>query len=823
MAIRWMGYVEEVLADGLYGWRMLLKNPVVSLIAVGSLAMGMGANTAIFSIIDAILLKSLPVERPQELFSLGRVLPQGEGESFSYPMFERMQSSGVLGPMFAFGSHRLRTSGSGNEITAELVSDDYFNVLRIQPLIGRLPARSRFRETGASPSMEAAISQTLWESQFGGESSAIGRSLTLNGKPFTIVGVVARPFTGVSLDFSTDVWLPISMQPVLDGQSLMADANMNWVRVVTRMPSAALDPTVANRANKIFQRALQENGPAGEPQRLVLVPAGRPVTSFRKVATLPLIILMGIALLVLAIACVNIANLVLARSASRDREFTIRASIGAGRERLIRQLLTENLLVAVLGGVLGIAIAFAANGLLTYLIFNGRLVAGPPPSALTFHPDPRVLVFTAGMVIVVGIFFGLIPALRCSSVELVSALKQSSGESHRGMGPGRVRLLLPGQIAFSLLLLIIAGLFVRSFQKIASVRLGFDPQGVVQVSYDLTQAAYSNGQLRQRWTDMYQELKSLPGVSSGAMAVPGVFNGSGFQTSISAVAGATRTNPEPISVTAVTPGFFATLHTPLLRGRDVSDHDTEKSAPVALLNETAARALFGTTDVVGRYIRLYGDPGGVEVAGVVGDAKLKNPLEPPTRIVYTPLTQAKGPVLRYRMFQLRTAGNAPALLGYVRAYLRRSDRHEPVEARLLEDLVEQSLSMQHLAAWLSGLFGLLGLALACIGVYGIVSYSVSQRTREIGIRIALGAEVTNLRWMIWKEAMHPVAIGVFAGLGAALVATRLVGSLLFGLVSTDPLTLLAAALFLSGAAGLAAFLPAWRAARIEPLTALRYE
>ena len=811
--------IDQFLQDVRYAWRSLLRSPGFVAVTVVSLALGIGANTAIFSIVDHVLFRKLPLPEPDRLYSLQRVTPDGASGSFPYPAFERFRerSSGIPGLVgFAHRQARLDVGGQTVDAVVQLASDEYFAVLEVKPALGRTFA---IGTTASEP--EAVLSDRASRRWFGGAPVAAGQHLTLNGTTFTVVGVMPRGFTGVSLDYDVDVWLPITAQPRVEADALLASTGINWVELLMRLQPGVSEQEAAAAAKVVYARYLHTVEESGSSrQTLQLVSAARPVSGARDAASQPLLILMALVALVLLIACANIANLLVARAAARAREFTVRAALGAGRARLTRQLLTESLLLSLLGGTAGLLVAYFATAVLVEQLSRGAFLNAGVPAALAFMPDLRVLTFTLALSIGVGILFGMRPAVAATKVDLTSALRSQTGGPFAGRRTLR-RILVMSQLAVSLLLLVTAGLLIHSFQNVATADLGYDPENVVHLELRAPQQGHTEVQLRELSARVLAALEATPGVEVASLSVPGLLQRGTFQTSLQAEPGRVFR----VHGCAVTPGFFSTNRIALRNGRSFTVHDSADASKVVVLSETAARSLFPNQDPTGKHVRLYGSPAAVEVIGVASDIKLHSVLETPLVIAYIPIEQMPiaAQIARSSAFQVRVTGSAAAMLPTLRRVVGSVDQSVGVEVQLLNARVEQSALLPKIAAWVTGLFGFLGLLLMSIGVYGLLSYLVVQRTAEIGIRVALGARRGEVLWMVWRELMGPVATGVGLGLAAALASTRVLGGFLFGLTATDPWTLVAATAALVAVATLAGLVPARRAARVEPIEALRHE
>ncbi|HEY7181208.1 MAG TPA: ABC transporter permease [Blastocatellia bacterium] len=821
---------DEMFQDLRYGARMLLKSKGFTAVAVLSLALGIGANTAIFSVIDAAMLRTLPVERPGELAEFSRLNPQGGGESFTYPQFEQFRErSQVFTNVFGFAYRQPRVNIGGKEEPAlvQIVTGQYFSALGVKAGLGRTWATATDHASGVASTEEqiAVISDGFWRRKFAGDAAAIGKSVTINGNAFTVIGVATPDFFGVSLDYAVDVWLPVGAQPQIDGESELNETGRNWLKVMARLkPGVSLAAATAD-ADLIFHQYLSSvnASPEALAQRIGLTPGGRPVFGMRKAWSQPLLMLLAIVVLVLLIACANLANLLLAKASARQREITTRLALGATRLRLVRQLLTESMLLALLSGAAGIFLGKWGSDLLMALTFNG-LALGPTPKPLLFRLDLRILGFTILISMLAGILFGLAPALKATRPDLIAGLNENtshlSGNRHRRR---LNRFLVAGQLAASLVLLIMAGLFVRSFQKLASVELGFDPQ--VAQARVTPPPNYTDAERERVWSAMREKLAAYPGALSVSESLPGLFSHYNFYTEATVEGRAPRKGlgeRDRDVVVAAGPRFFSTLGMPLLLGRDFGSQDHQNSVKVTIVNEALAHRLFPGRNPLGQYLSIGEEP--LEVVGVVKDAKYDSVLADARSMLYFPLEQfppAHSSAIRF--FEVRAAGDAANFATRLQQIAQGLDQSLSVESRPLADLVDQSLLLQHLIARLTGFFGLLGLSLACLGVYGIMSYTVTQRASEMGIRMALGARPGDIIRQVLSEAMWPVLSGVAFGLVVAVGATRFVASQLFGLTATDPLTILLATCLMGAVAGLAAYFPARKAARVEPMVVLRRE
>lgn len=813
-----------MLHDLRYAFRTLRRSPVFSIMAVLSLALGIGANTAIFSLIDALLLKSLPVQNPSALRVIEPVDKRGDQQGFSYPLYERMRDdSRVFEGVFACSgtsSRQLTGLHAGAEsakVAVEQVTGEYFRVLGVAATAGRLiePADN----TTGRPNPVAVLSYRFWKMNLAQDARVLGRTVVVDGEPLSIIGVAGPGFFGVEVGESPDLWVPAAMQPLFDrGSSLLDQANTTWLRVMARLRPGITDGQARANLAVLLGRIQAESGPLGRSvrntSRFAVQPGGRGISVLRATYSHALQIVMAIVGLLLLIACANVANLLLTRASARQREIAIRVAIGASRWRLIRQALTESIVLSFTGGAIGILFA-SWSGRVLLLLVGG----GDTPIPLEWELDSAVLVFTAGICLLTGTLFGLIPAL--------AATKQDTNPTLKASAPGRglwFRPLVVLQVAVSLLLTIGASVFVRTLQNLRALDLGFAPSHLIQARISPASSGYRPEQANGLYSRIAERLRSIPGVLSVAMGGSGFRNGTS-QTCCLAVEGreAGTTEDRRIVTNSVTADYFTTMGIPLLAGREftpadmVGWHEREKAA---IVNESFARYYFGARSGVGRRIG-WGDPPKVrytiEIVGVVKDSTFGDLRTGTDRMIYFP-TQG-GDVI-----EVRVGGNPTALISPIRAVIQREDAGLRIlQLAPMPGLVELSMSREKLIARLASFFGALALLLSGLGLYGVLSYSIVRRRQEIGIRMALGAQPVRIIAMILREAMVLVVLGLLIGLPAALCAGRFVVDQLFRVRVADPWTMAAAMSFLLLAAGAAAYLPARRAARVDPTVALRAE
>jgi predicted permease len=852
---RGLRWVEDLLQDLRYGLRILCKNPGFTIVIALTLALGIGANTAIFSLINATLLRSLPVKDPQQLVIFTTVGPQGTDNSYSYRQIEGFrQNNHSFSDIFIAGfAYRMRITDPGagaqvGAVQATPVSGNFFSALGVNAVAGRTLTEADDKASGPQP--VAVISYKFWKNRFALEPGVVGRKITLDDITFTIVGIAPPGFFGIEVGFAPDVWWPLQMTPqAMPGNDRLSNG-AEWLRVMARLKPDARPELARAEMDAVFQRFINEITPAQAAgftpaqrrdyfERRIRLDAGangHVGTYLHRMITQPLLVLMAVVGLVLLIACANVANLMLVRAAGRRREIAVRLSLGAGRFRLVRQLLTESLLLAALGGVLGLLLArWGTYLLLTYLPHRGSPTLDP-------QLDLRVLSFTLALALSTGLLFGLAPALRATRLDLSSALKSSMSD---GAGWSRLslhKILVVAQVALSLFLLIGAGLFVRTLQNLKNVDAGFDRENLVLFGLDVG-SGYTQGLLTTLQQRLLERLENLPGARSASLAQFGLLSNERIVNNI-VVEGHAQRPDEDLKCYQlwVGPKFFMTMGIPLLQGRDFNSRElqplalqgpqarsAENGTLAAVINKSMARYFFGTQNPIGRRFRFSeGDLKNlsIEIIGMVKDAKYEDLREETRRIIYLSYFQwpqkqnpeAKHPIM------LRTFDDPYSSFAAIQRTVRELDPQIQVQdLQTMNEVVDEALTRERFIAQLGSFFSLCALSLACIGLYGVMSYATARRTREIGIRIALGAQSPDVMRLVLRETLWLVMAGVAIGLVAAIAATRLVASLLFGLAASDPLTIGIVVLLMLIAALLACIIPAGRAAKVDPMVALRSE
>jgi predicted permease len=822
------GWLETLIADIRYGLRSLFATPGFALVAVLSLGLGIGANAAIFNLVDALILRSLPVRHPEQLAQV----KIDDRDSYTNQMWEHLRDrADVFNGMFAWGNTRfnMASGGEARRINANWVSGAYFTTLGVRPEAGRLILPD---DDTKSCAPIAVLSHAVWRREYGGDPSVIGRTIPLDGHSVPIVGVADRSFTGLDVGRRTDVFVPLCSEPALRGEnSYLNEPTTSFMRVMGRLKSGVtMDAANASlrRISPSVMAAIVPPKYTGKnrdefmARRFVAVPGGSGLSYLRKDASKALYVLMGMVGVVLLIACANVANLLLARATVRHREMAVRLAIGASRGRIVRQLLTESLLLSGMGAFVGVAFAnWGARGLVTMMSTAAQEVQ------LEVGTDWRVVIFATLVATATGLLFGVVPSWRASRAEPQSVMKANSRsvvEGHSRFTLGKA--LVIAQIALSLSLVTGAGLLLGTFRRLATLDTGFRTDGVLIANLDISSARLPESRKATAYASILRRARSLPGVTGASTSLLTPVSQNYWTTSI-LVDGFTPAKDDDASVYAntVSDGYFGALGTHILNGRDFTSSDVPGGPGVVLINESLARKFFRDTNPVGKSLKI-GDatnPGpDLEVVGVVEDTKYGDLREEPQPIVYKPLSRDTAPG-DYVSLSLHSTGSPMSLIADVRGMMREVDPRITIDFVPLDRQVAQSLLRERMLATLSAFFGGLALILAVIGLYGTMSYSVARRRNEIGIRIALGSARERVMTMVIGEVGRMVAAGLAIGSLVAMATTKLVKSFLFGMKPSDPATLLLSCVILAVVALCAGALPAWRAARLDPMTALREE
>jgi len=817
--------MENLLKDLRYAFRSLVKRPGFTIVAILTLALGIGINTTVFSLANSVFLRQLPVASPQNLVWIF----SDRDNPTSYPEYlEYQQQTELFDGVMAYEwvGLNLGSNGQSERVEGTLVSGNYFDVLGVKAELGRTFLPDEDKTPGASP--VAVISHSLWQSRFNSDPNVVGKSMVLNGVHFTIVGVAPHDFVGAEEAFPRQAWIPLMMRAsVRPGPAGAAGAlnnrNMRNLDVMARLKQGVTLRQAQAGMNVVAGRLAQSYPESNRNFQIALYTAGNGRPAFRSTLKPVTRILLGVVGLVLLITCANVANLLLARAARRRKEVAIRLTLGATRTRLIRQLLTESILLAVVGGLAGLILNFWLVNLLTAL-----KPAVPLPVNVEFHTDWRVLTFTLLLSVLAGITFGLVPALQASKHDLVPALKDHSqqlGERRRMFSLRNV--LVIGQVALSIVVLIGAGLFLRSLNHARAINPGFDAEHILTLSFNTAAQKYDATKAEQFYQQLTNRVQALPGVQSVSLAQSAplsYFYSPAFSSPVFVEGHEPPQGQDPpfVGNNTVGPNFFRTLGVPLISGREFTDRDREGAPRVAIVNETLVRDLFPNTNPIGQRLRVLSrQPSSWEIIGVVKDSKYRSLGEDSMPYIFLPYLQNPQPAMA---LHVQTSGNPKELAAAVRREVQALDPNLPAfNVMSLADNIDISLLPARFGAVLLGVFGFLALLIASIGIYGVMSYGVSERTHEMGIRMALGARGRDVLRLVISQGMWLALIGVGIGAGVALGVTRLVKSYLYDVSVTDPLTFIGIALLLTAVALLACYVPARRATKVDPLEALRYE
>lgn len=838
------GFMQDVR----YAARQLRKSPGFAAVAIFSLALGIGANTAIFTLINTLILKSLPVRNPERLVSFGTGIDSGQIDGigpgaldiFPYDFYKQIeQQHEPLQDVCAIGSYPVTVSvrtgpgGVASQALSQLVSGTFFRVLGVEPALGRSILPEDADAPGRNP--VAVISHRYWLKTLSADPSVIGRSITINGTAFTVIGVTPPNFFGVEVNPDTpDMWLPITMQQeVMLQPSLLNPHGLFWLHMMGRRKEGiGAQQAQAWATQQIQQFMLAREGAQisdkrqGEIRQIYIdmLPGGRGISHLRDQFSKPLYILMGVVVLVLAIACANLANFLLAKSAAREREIATRMAMGASPARVLWHVLTEALLLSSLGGIAGLLLAFVGTRMLVRF-----LAEGAKSSSLNASPDLRVLAFAFGASLLTGAVFGILPAWRAS--KLSAAALTSSARSASGTGARSKRLLpkilVAGQVALSLILLVGAGLFLRTLANLKNQDFGFNRRNVLLVDFAEKLAGYKADQLTSLHERIVHRLDALPGVTSASLSGSPPMSFGSWRSPIF-IQGYAAAPDEDLStsINRVSSQYFETVGIGVLQGRAIGPQDTPTSLKAVVINQTLAKHFFPRGDAIGHQFTVLDPsvPGPWQIVGVVRDTKYTDPREQPKRMIYLPLEQMTRDDHYAYTIEVRAEGDPADIANEVRAAVAEVDPALPLlEIRTIGDHLDLFMQNERLISQLASFFSVLALSLACIGLYGIMTYNVLRRTNEIGIRIALGARSGRVLWMVLRESLVLLGIGVAIGIPATLAAARVVQSQLFGLSPFDVSTMAAAVLAISAVVLIAAYLPAHRAAQVDPMVALRYE
>ena len=826
-----------------FAGRQLLRNPLFSCVAILSLAVGIGANTAIFSVAKRVLFDTLPVGHPHELRMLTWVsgrhrpvppvwgdissTPDGGLTSavFSYPVLQALRRhSNAFSNFIVFKDVSLTATieGTPEVLSAELLSGDAFDGLGVEPILGRTltPADD------AASNPVVVLNQALWAARFGSSPVVLGKIIALNGIPVTVIGVVPAGFTGLQMGDPAQLFIPLTLQPLIipraqnSSISLLNNPQSWWVQALIRLRPGIPEQQANAELDTVLRQSVRETLTAEDLPgfHLALQPGDRGLDQLSGAFARPSYILLALSGLVLFLACVNLANLLLARAAGREREMVTRLALGAGRAALIRQMLTESLLLSTLGGLAGLTLGYFGRNLIP------RMLATPgSPSALDAGFDWRVLAFTLAISLLTGLLFGILPAWRATRAEAGTAMKSSANSTSSRSGVWLGKSLVVFQIALSAILLIGAGLFVRTLTNLNHIPLGFRADHLLLFRLSPPRSRYTDAQTAVLYARLQEKLAAIPGVRSVAFSNIAII-GDGHSGDSFHVTGRPADNqPFRVQTNTVSADFFSTLGIPILRGRAFTAHDTAAAPLVAVINQALAQEFFPRQDPIG--LTFETDPedatGPVQIIGIAADtryADLRSPTPPTFYLAYQQSQPGRAIV------QIRTAAGPAGVLAEARAAVASLDHDLPlIDVRTMREQVATTLTSERTFARLTSSFGLLALLLACIGIYGIMAYTVARRTGEIGIRMALGAPRSSVLWMVMRDVAGMLAVGLACGIGFSLMLTRFIAAQLYGVEATDVWTYLVAMALLGGVALVSGFLPARRASAIDPLATLRYE
>jgi predicted permease len=850
--------MSHILADLRYALRMLRKSPVFTIVAILSIALGIGANTAIFTLVDQALLRLLPVKNARDLVLVRPEGPWsgsnwGDGNELSFPMYVDFRDhNDVFDGMFCRFSYTMHVGFSGRteRARAEIVSGTYFPVLGVRAWVGRLISPEDDKAPGASPVV--VLQYDYWKNRFNGDPSIVGQKLVINDHPMTVIGVAQEGFNGTDLGTITQVYVPMMMKAQMTpGWNGLDDRHYRWVNTFGRLKPGVTRETAQAHLQPYYRSLLEmelkdayfANSSARTKTSYVtstiqVLDASGGKSGLRRQMTRPLWILMAIVGGVLLIACANVANLLLARATARQRESALRLALGASRMRVMQQLLIESLLLALIGGAAGLILStWGAHALL------GFFIDPETPVTINATPDLRILAFNFLVALLTGLLFGLVPALQSTRPELAPTLKDSAG-AVLGGGHTRIRkTLVATQVALSLLLLIGAGLFIRSLTKLMAVDPGFNVTNLLTFSVDPSLNGYAPVRAKQYYKDLLQRLQSTPGVSGAGFTSVGLLEGNQWSSTIS-VEGYPRKEDENMNplCNAISPGYFKAMGIPVLAGREFDARDdytrpkedgveggpgrrARSPFRVAIANETFAKRHLGGVNGIGKHVGFGGNPNTptpIEIIGIVKDSRYTGLRDEMQRQLFFPMLEDDNPgeITIY----LRTQSDPESMFSTLRQVVQQIDPNVPVFGlRTVERKVEDALRVERFISSLSSIFSILATLLAMIGLYGVMAYTVARRTREIGVRMALGAETGTIGWLIMREVVVLVAIGMVLALPAAWYLSRYVESQLYGVTSMDITTIATSIVALAFVAGLAGLIPAFRATRVNPVIALRYE
>jgi putative ABC transport system permease protein len=823
--------MDALIQDLRSGVRMLLRRPGFTLITVVTLALGIGANTAIFSITDKLLIRSLPVEKPEQLVLINSVSvsPHFVGNAFSYPDFNDYRSQNdVFDEMFVFNRTKLELNSNDQPelLESEYVSSNYFRVLRVKPALGSTFSPEEDSQT--SLPQVVVISDSFWRTHFGADPNTIGRTITLNNVPLTVIGIAPPEFPGMILEEPAAIWVPVRMHSQLARSKFIENRKDKFLLMVGRIKDGVSTAQAQIGMDLVAQQVKEANTPAGvitkglpfSEQHIQFEPGGQGISILRKRFSQPLKLLMAVVALVLLIACTNVAALLLARGVTRRKELAIRRALGAGGFRLARQLMTESLLLALVGGGAGLLLAPWLVTLLVKSQASLSIAQGILGEAL----DRRVLVFSILTTILAGVVFGVVPAWQGARTDLLPAMKEEGGVSMRGEHRFNIRsLLVVTQLALAVIVLIGAGLCIKSLQNLLAVDPGYQSANIIMVPLELDEKKYDTVRGKALKGQLIERLRSMPVVDEVSYGLVMPLSGSRYMSSVF-VEGRKPLPDEQMAFDAndVGPRYHETMGIRILEGRGFTEQDRDGAPGVVIINEAMARKLFPGESAIGKRLQQGTNAPALEIVGIAANIKHHDLTEDP--IPHFDLPSLQRTYASYTNIVVRTSGRASGSIAAVRDELRALDPSLQVSGvKTMSEQIGKALSAMSLASTLVAVFGVVALMLAAIGLYGVMAYAVAQRTHEIGIRMALGAQVSDVLGMIIRQGMTLTIVGTGLGLGASYLLTRTVASFLYGVSPTDPSVFAIISVVLVGVALGACFVPARRASKVDPMIALRYE
>lgn len=811
--------MSTLLQDFRYGVRVLLKSPGFSIIAILTLALGIGANSTIFSWINSTVLNPVPGVANTAVLAELAAGKEGDPSPISYPDYVDLRDHNrSLANLMVFSLWQIDLTGNAKpqRVWGELASANYFDTLGVRPFLGRTFLPAEGTRPGGAPVV--VLSYELWQTHFGSDRSIIDKTIQINKHPYTVIGVASPLFQGTQTGVRADLWLPVVMaQQFVGDQDLLRDRKVDWLMSIARMKPGVMREQAQTDLNNLYGQIAKEYPDAHRGTSVAtLYPMWRAPWGANYYLRTILFLLMAISGVVLLLACANVANLLLVRSVSRRREMAIRLSIGATRWRLVRQLLAESLILATCGGGIAMLLTLWTSGM-----FGDFIPPSSIPVYMNYHADRAVLFATMVVSLLTGVFFGILPALRSSSLQPVTVLKEESGSASGGRRKARLSsVLVVAQIAMSLLLLVCAGLFIRSFRLEQNFNPGFNPQGVLLESYDLGAVGYSKNSGMEFHRQLLAKLDAIPGVKSAALAswIPMSMNISEVNVDVEGYVPQLHESMK-MDVADVSPEYLRTMQISLIAGREFMVSDTDKSQLVAMVDQEFVRRYWPSQDAIGKRVRQDGK--WYTVVGVTSNFDNDHLGQKPKPFVYFPLFQDYTPLAA---IHLRVSGNPLAYVSAAENAVHSLDADLPLsDVATLQSRIELNTTTQRIGGIFVGGFGILALILAAVGVYGVLAYTTRQRTHELGIRMALGAEPRGIFAMVLRQGAMLAFVGIAIGLAASFLLTRALTKELFGVSPTDPLTYAGVAILLLAVALLACYIPARRAMRTDPMVALRHE